>query len=178
MAEKSINAYDDQNFEVEKILARRKRERKVEYLIKWKGFSSEENSWEPEENMNECQELVRQFQKREKEMNRMKRGRANGFYTEEESPSKSSDSTSKGAEEYQILHRVHPPPSSENSAEMSRHKESKFIHREEKEAHQNKEKNEVVLKRKTTHLRVLAVVVLFCLIIFALVAPVGSSIDV
>lgn len=63
-------------------------------------------------------------------------------------------------------------------AEMSRHKESKFIHREEKEAHQNKEKNEVVLKRKTTHLKVLAVVVLFCLIIFALVAPVGSSIDV
>ena len=63
-------------------------------------------------------------------------------------------------------------------AEMSRHKESKFIHPEEKEAHQNKEKNEVVLKRKTTHLRVLAVVVLFCLIIFALVAPVGSSIYV
>lgn len=38
-------------YEVESILNKRYFKGKALYLIKWKGFNSSENSWEPEENI-------------------------------------------------------------------------------------------------------------------------------
>ncbi|KAJ6611880.1 Chromobox protein like 3, partial [Pseudolycoriella hygida] len=38
---------------VEKVLGHRIRNRKTEYLIKWKDFPQKENSWEPSEHLNE-----------------------------------------------------------------------------------------------------------------------------
>ena len=38
-------------FEIEKILDRRKSGRSFQYLIKWQGYSEEENSWEPRTNI-------------------------------------------------------------------------------------------------------------------------------
>lgn len=34
---------------------------KLEFYIKWKGYSSFVNSWEPEENLSGCQDLVEEF---------------------------------------------------------------------------------------------------------------------
>lgn len=34
------------------------------YLVKWKGFSSKENTWEPKENLGNCQRAMRDFQAR------------------------------------------------------------------------------------------------------------------
>ena len=43
----------DDEYEVEAIVGRRNNGGRVEYLIKWKGYSDEENTWEPESNLND-----------------------------------------------------------------------------------------------------------------------------
>lgn len=48
-------------FEVEKVLNRRIRRGKTEYLIKWKGYGDEESTWEVEKNCTNCSELINEF---------------------------------------------------------------------------------------------------------------------
>ncbi|KIW01063.1 uncharacterized protein PV09_07577 [Verruconis gallopava] len=52
--DKETNLEDptDLEYEVEKILDHRTRGRQHFYLIKWKGYPSEENTWEPYKNLN------------------------------------------------------------------------------------------------------------------------------
>ncbi|XP_070574799.1 heterochromatin protein 1-like isoform X2 [Ptychodera flava] len=47
--------------EVQKILKRRKVKGKLEYLIRWKGFDSSEDSWEPEDHLIDCKEALELF---------------------------------------------------------------------------------------------------------------------
>jgi reverse transcriptase-like protein/integrase-like protein/chromodomain-containing protein len=47
-------------YEVEKILKKRSKNGKTEYLVKWKDYSEEESTWEPTENLH-CPEAVAKF---------------------------------------------------------------------------------------------------------------------
>ena len=47
-------------YEVEKIVARRKGN--VEYLVKWRGYDEEDNSWEPVENLAMAKRRIKQFE--------------------------------------------------------------------------------------------------------------------
>ncbi|KAM7344427.1 chromobox protein homolog 3-like [Cochliomyia hominivorax] len=52
---------DKKEFIVEKILSSRMRNRRLEYLLKWKGFDDSENSWEPAKNL-DCPEMIKLFE--------------------------------------------------------------------------------------------------------------------
>lgn len=51
------SAGEEDAYEVETIVTERKRKGTIEYYVKWKGYSSEENTWEPEDNLN-CPEIL------------------------------------------------------------------------------------------------------------------------
>ena len=53
----------EEEFEVEKIIDMKQmgRGRKTYYLIKWKGYPTSDNSWEPQENIH-ADELIKEFQ--------------------------------------------------------------------------------------------------------------------
>ena len=53
----------EEEYEVEKILDLRRigRNKKLHYLIQWKGYSEAHDTWEPEDNVEHAQESIKQF---------------------------------------------------------------------------------------------------------------------
>ena len=59
----SIKVDSEKEYEVEKILDKQERRGKTKYLVKWKEYIVEENTWEELENLKNAMEKVEEFEK-------------------------------------------------------------------------------------------------------------------
>jgi len=53
----------EEEFEIEKILNRRIVRGKKKFLVRWKGYTAEEDTWENKENLENMKEMVKEFKK-------------------------------------------------------------------------------------------------------------------
>ena len=51
----------EQEYDVESILDVRKEGRQWKYLVKWEGYDTSENTWEPLKHLKKVQEMIKQF---------------------------------------------------------------------------------------------------------------------
>jgi len=64
-------------YEVKKILNKKKFRGKDWYLVQWKGYIVEENTWEPRENLGNIKELVKEFEEEYGKIRRIKKRKNN-----------------------------------------------------------------------------------------------------
>ena len=58
-----VKVNGEKEYKVEEILDKQERRGKTRYLVKWKGYTVEENIWEGLENLKNAREKIEEFEK-------------------------------------------------------------------------------------------------------------------
>ena len=56
-----VGCSDDDIYTVERIVAKKKVGQKTQYLVKWEGYCSDQNTWEPLQNLKNVRDLLKKF---------------------------------------------------------------------------------------------------------------------
>merc|ERR1719247_3730180 len=54
---------EEEEYDVECITDRRETKKGIEYLVKWKGWAEDDNTWEPAANLENSQDMITKFEK-------------------------------------------------------------------------------------------------------------------
>ena len=60
--EENIKIKSEDEYEVERILNYKQISRRPYYLVKWKGYDTSENTWEPIVNLKGCYQVIQDYQ--------------------------------------------------------------------------------------------------------------------
>eukprot|EP00828_Plagiopyla_frontata_P037563 TRINITY_DN49343_c0_g1_i1.p1 TRINITY_DN49343_c0_g1~~TRINITY_DN49343_c0_g1_i1.p1 ORF type:complete len:171 (-),score=20.08 TRINITY_DN49343_c0_g1_i1:127-639(-) len=60
-------------YDVEQIVSKRKRRNELYYLVKWQGYNSDYNTWEPAHNLQNVQDLIDQYESKEQDRQDMRK---------------------------------------------------------------------------------------------------------
>jgi len=81
-----VEIQEEMEYKEEKILSKRKRYGKVEYLVRWREYTAEEDTWEKEGNLGNVREAVEDYEKEYEKIARRIREEEDGAYSKSELP--------------------------------------------------------------------------------------------